>query len=118
LHVNGEGIESGLWQPREHKIYTNISSPLEITFVYRSTAYGYWGAQAVDALAAYLAMNWAMPVTQQSTIVQEQEALYEKKFRRARATNGAEGTPVMLEANTWVDARFSGEYIRLVEPAE
>ena len=117
LHVNGEGIESGLWQPREHKILTDLSSPIEISFVYRSTAYGYWGAAAVDALAAYLAMNWAMSVTQGSAITNDAEARYERKLRRARAANGAQGTPVMIQRNDWTDARV-GFSVPLVEPSD
>ncbi len=121
LYVNGEGIESGRWQPREHSIVTDLGTPIEITFIYRSTAYGYWGGPAIDAFSSMLAMNWAMPVTQDIGLMNAMEARYEKNLRRARAANGSQGSQPVLQTTSWLNARTiggaDGTGQKLVEPA-
>lgn len=117
LYVNGENLDSGRWQRREHKIVTDLGSPIEITYLWRSNTYGDWHPAAIRALSHYLASEWAMALTKNTEIADRAEAKYERSLRRAKAANGAEGTPMQLETNTWVDSRLGANRAPLVDPA-
>ena len=100
--------QSGNWTIEGRSILTNFDSPLPILFVQRVEDENLMDSTFRDALSAYLAMEWAQTLTNQDSIEQSMGAKFQVKLAEARAANGQEGTPMVMEANEWDHARWVG----------
>ena len=58
-----------------------------------------------EAIAARLAAELAIIMTDSNSLVQTMWTLYQDKLREARSVDGQEGTPDRIEADTYLNAR-------------
>ena len=59
-----------------------------------------------EALAARLAMEWAEPLSQTSTVGEQMASLYRNKLQVARVADGQEDRIKSIHAPDFIDARF------------
>jgi hypothetical protein len=106
--VQNQSIETGNWTVEGRSVLTNFDSPLPILFVRRIEDENMMDPLFRDALSAYLASEWAQPLTKQESIEESMARKFQLKLAEARAANGQEGTPQVMEANEWDHARWAG----------
>ena len=94
-------IESG-------RILSDLTSPIRIRYVKRVTSADEMDVLFRDALASRLAMEWAEPLSQTTSLTQEMAQLYQQKLRIARVADGQEDTHRRLVSSSFVDARGFG----------
>ncbi len=93
------------WRHEGRTIVTDMTAPLEIIYI---------GAIQVDemdatfreALAARLALEWAEPITQTSSVVAAMEALYRQKLQIARSSDGQEDRTRVIDSGSFINARW------------
>jgi len=86
------------------KILADVDT-LSIRYISRVTDPTIYDSQFVDLLAARLASEIAIPLTDNHTRQQEMMALYTIRLRAARTSDSQEGTPAVLDADLWTGAR-------------
>jgi len=94
------------WKIEGRQILTDLSSPLQITFIQRITNVELMDPLFRDALATRLAMEWAEKLTRSTDIKTMLEKEYQAKIREARSIDGQEGTLDDVMQTTWIDARW------------
>jgi len=92
------------WKVEGRKLITN-SDTISIRYIARITDPTQYDSQFVDLLSARLASELAIPLTDSNTRFQEMQALYQTRLKAARSSDAQEGTPDMLDATAWTDAR-------------
>lgn len=89
----------------EYRVLLTDEATCEIRYIAKMTNTGVYHPKFVDALAARLAASMALALTGSKT----KEKLAWEKYRLiladARSCEAMEGTPRVLEANEWLDAR-------------
>ena len=96
-------IETGTYEIYEDKIYTNRVT-CNIDYVYRIDE-TYFTPLFTKTLEFFLATQYAIPVTGNSTRMQEYMALYEAELRRAKHTDSAERPNVGIVDSPFTDVR-------------
>lgn len=105
LEIDNPGKEP--FQVEGGKILTNLTAPISIRYVAKITAAEQFDSLFVDALAAYLAAEWAERIMGGSTAKSsELRQTYEIKLQQARSMDGQESPPVLPEESSWIDSRF------------
>ena len=93
------------WRNEGGKIVTDMTAPLEIKYV-ALVDVDLMDSTFREALAARLAMEWAEPLSQTTTVVNSMASFYRNKLQVARVADGQEDRTQVLEVNAFVDARF------------
>lgn len=96
------------WKVEGRKILTDLAAPLNILYIAQVTDPNEFDALFREALSARLAMEWAEPVSGNTTLQAQMAQLYAAKLRDARGVDGQEGSPDALDIFEWVEARFAG----------
>lgn len=95
------------WKVEGRNIATSHESPLQLIYVARIVDEEVYTPQFIEALQARLALEWAEPLTRQSSIQQVMAALYERKITDAKAVEaGQTGLHEDTDEGTWVTSRF------------
>lgn len=102
LHMEDLSYE---FKIERRKLLTNEDS-CKILYVARIVAVAEWDKLLVDAVAARLAHELAIPITDSRTLAETRWALYESILSEARSIDAQEGTPEIFEVNTWINARL------------
>ena len=93
------------WRNESGQIVTDKTSPINIRYV-ASVLEGEMDATFREALAARLAMEWAEPLSQTSTVGQQMATMYRNKLQVARVADGQEDRIKIIDAPDFIDARF------------
>jgi hypothetical protein len=93
------------WQIESGKIVTDLTSPLNIKYIYRNTSVGSYDAELVEALSYKLAMTWVEPLIKAANLKEVMHELYRAALSSARGSDGQEGSPRKVESSTWLDVR-------------
>lgn len=94
------------WKVEQGKIATDLSAPIKIRYLARITDPTRWDALFYDAMASFLAKEWALKLTQQAELEKEKKEDFKSALAEARTADGQEGFPEVLEASEWLDSRF------------
>lgn len=87
-------------------ILTDLGAPLKIRYIARIEDPTKYSPLFIEALAARLALEWADPITGQTTTQAKMAELYQSKLAEARSIDGQEGTPQKLDVSSWTDSRI------------
>lgn len=94
------------WRNENRRILTDLSAPLQIKYVAQITDVNAMDPAFRDTLAARLAMEWAEPLAQTTTVQNAMSTLYRNKLQVARVADGQEDDQQILDAPSYIDARF------------
>ena len=94
------------WKVEGSQIVSDIGTPIKILYINQITDPTKFDSLFVDTFAAFLAAEWAEKVTGTAAVRQQMTELYMAKLTQARSSDGQEGTPDVLEANLWINARI------------
>jgi len=103
IQINNSGDQE--WRNEGGTIVTDMTAPLEIRYVARVDVDA-MDSTFREALAARLAMEWAEPLSQTSTVVNAMAAFYRNKLQVARVADGQEDRLRVIDASEFIDARF------------
>lgn len=103
VEVN-DAVDTG-WRNEGGKVVTNMEAPLEIKYI-GSVEVGQMNATFRDALAARLAMEWAEPLSQTTTVVESMVSFYRNKLQVARVSDGQEDQIRLMDYPDFIQARF------------
>lgn len=94
------------WEIEGRFILANTGAPLLMKFIKRITDPNEFDSLCTQAIAARLAADLAMPITQSQTHTDQMWKMYREKLMEARGINAQEGgAQEELQADTWLDAR-------------
>jgi len=93
------------WRNESGTVVTDITAPLKILYV-GTVLEGAMDATFREALAARLAMEWAEPLTQTSSVGDQMATLYRNKLQVARVSDGQEDRQRVIDAPDFIDARY------------
>ena len=103
VELNNDADED--WRNEGRTIVTDITAPLQIIYI-GSAQVDAMDSTFREALAARLAMEWAEPLSQTSSVVSAMSALYKNKLRVARVADGHEDSTREVSAPSFINARF------------
>lgn len=106
LTIEGEDEHAGRWTVEGRQILSNLSAPIQITYLRRISEPDDTDPLFREALSARLARELAEPLGKSTSLQQAMAEFYGAKLREARSADGQEGTPDVLVADTWLSARF------------
>lgn len=92
------------YQEENNKILTS-ESELLLRYIYRQDDPSTWSPGFAEALAWRLAREVCYNLTGNATMVQVCDEGYKKALAEARFVDGSVGTPQVLEADLWTQAR-------------
>lgn len=84
----------------------NFTSPVHVVYSRRMTVLSRWSPLAREALAGYIAMQVAMPVTQNSQMFEMARQVYEQAIGSAVQRDAQEGSATFLHEGRAVQARW------------
>jgi len=93
------------WRLESGKILTDLDAPLQIRYVARVLENA-MDATFREALASRLAMEWAEPLSQTTSVGQQMSTLYRNKLQVARTADGQEDRQRVISADSLIDSRF------------
>ena len=108
ISINGEDLNSCKWKVEGRKIVTDLTSPVEILFIFRAEDYGDYPPLFSDALAERCAAEWCQRVTGTDSTQQIHVNLSNRKINEAKSVDGQEGTPKKIGAGAWIESRWGG----------
>jgi hypothetical protein len=88
------------------KLLSDIEAPLHLVYVQRVTDYNKWDALAIEAFAAFLASEIAMPLMQDRQLRNDMVQLYKDKVSMARGKDAMDEPTDEFIADTWTRARL------------
>ena len=94
------------WKVEGSQIVSDIGTPIKILYINQITNPAQFDSLFVDTFSAFLAAEWAEKITGTAAVRQQMTELYMAKLTQARSSDGQEGTPEVLEANLWIQARI------------
>lgn len=103
LEVEGEdrGVE---YKVEGRKIVTDEGT-IKIRYLARVTDPNEYDANLIEALSAAMAAELAYPMINSAGLAQQMLELYRQKLSEARFTDATEGTPDVIEATDFINAR-------------
>ena len=104
-------IKSAGWK-REGRFLLARESTVYLWGVKRETDTGQFSPLFVQALAARLAAEMAIPLAENRQLQADLWALYQAKLADAAARDGQQGANEKIQSNSMVDARAQGGYYR------
>jgi len=93
------------WNNEGGKIVTDMTAPLEIRYI-ALVPVDSMDSTFREALSARLAMEWAEPLAQTSTVVSQMSSFYVNKLQVARAADGQEDRLRVIDSPSFVDSRY------------
>lgn len=93
------------WRNEGGKVVTDMTAPLEIRYV-ALVPVDLMDSTFREALAARLAMEWAEPLAQTTSVANSMATLYRNKLQVARVSDGQEDRLQTIDAPDFIDARF------------
>jgi len=90
------------------KILTDMAAPLNLIYVRDEQDPSVWDAMLVEAVAARLGAEIAMPITQSIDMRDRAWQLYRQKLQTARTTDAMDEPAGEFEADLWLRSRLSG----------
>jgi len=93
------------WRNEGGKIVTDMTAPLQIRYV-ALVSVDSMDSTFREALAARLAMEWAEPLTQTTSVANAMATLYRNKLQVARVADGQEDREKVIDAPGFIDARW------------
>lgn len=104
---NGDDLE---WRVEGRKVLCNVSAPLYIKYTARVTDLAQSDPLFFQALAARLASDTAVTLTENSGKAQDLWQVYQAKLREARAMDSQEGQAEPMPRGSWHDGRVGHEF--------
>lgn len=110
VEVNGESQDeaNGKWKVEGRAVVTNLTSPIEVRYIWKNVDYGDYDPLFDEALACRLAKEWAIDLTKRDSLKVAMDKDYLAALADARSVDGQEGTPEDLSNSSWINARWSG----------
>jgi len=102
----GQGDESKIpWNREEDKILTNNAERIYMRAIVQITDPNKYSPSFVQALAARLAADLCIPLTQDEKVQDKMEKLYEKKLAKAAMNDGRQGRSERTRSNSLTRVR-------------
>lgn len=108
-HTVYEG-EANDWVVEGRQILTDLGSPIRIKYTARVMDLAVSDPMFFQALAARLASDCAVTITESVDKASELWRVYSMKLREARATDAQEGQPQQLPKGSWHDGRVMNDF--------
>lgn len=106
VRVNGY-LDQGLrYEIEGRKIVTDMTAPLQLVYVSQVEDYNVWDSIALDAFAAFLASEVAMPLMQDRQLRNDMVQLYNDKIAEARGKDAMDEPTDEFIADTWLRSRL------------
>ncbi|MEW5725319.1 MAG: hypothetical protein AB1896_19550 [Thermodesulfobacteriota bacterium] len=102
--VSSPGTKVNEFRVEGRKLYTNLDEAT-IVYVRRETDATRFDQHFVRALAARLAAELALPITDQKSLAEAMWALYERELARAKGSDAAENQGIEPGEDSWLAAR-------------
>lgn len=115
LRLVGIEDQNGLFSIENRKILYD-GEIMRITYVALLTDVPSYDTLLVDALAARLASDMALPLLQSSQSMEQMWQLYELKLREAKFVDAQENSQQVLDADYWLNSRFGIADSRMSAP--
>lgn len=113
LYANRWRVEAGnLADSGKLFILTNLSGPIYIRYIAQITDPAVFDVLFVNALAARLAMDLAVPLAQSNTVAEGSAEKYRFWIGQARSMDAFESSPRQRPDPSWVAARFGSRGFR------
>lgn len=96
-------------------ILTNLGDPLKIRYTARITDATLFDPLFITTLAAHMAAEMAIPLTETRAKAQSLFQVYQQKLIEARKIDSQEGTPDPMQSGSWVDSRFGTDIPRYAD---
>jgi hypothetical protein len=109
MHTVYEG-NSYNWKIENGQILTDMGSPLYVKYTARVTDLASSDPLFFQALAARLAADCAVTITESVDKGANMFSIYQSKLREARAVDAQEGQPDGLPNGSWHDGRVQNEF--------
>ncbi len=103
ISINNDADED--WRLEAGKVVTDMTAPLEIIYI-QLVSEGDMDPTFREALAARLAMEWAEPLSQTTSVANSMATLYKNKLQVARVADGQEDRQRVIDAPDFISARF------------
>lgn len=100
----GEGAN---WVVENRQILTDMGAPIYIKYTYRCTDVAKFDPLFVAALAARIASDIAVNLSESVSRAQSLWQVYQAKLGEARRRDAQEGQPDQMPQGSWLDARQS-----------
>lgn len=97
--------EDGTGTVGRYIVAATTANPLEIKALLRTEDSGMWTPGFCQALAARIAADLCIPITQDKVLARDMWALYDKKLTDAAANDGRQGAPQKIRSNYLKNAR-------------
>lgn len=97
--------EADMWVVEGRQILTDLGDPIQIKYTKRETDTAVFDPLFVDTLAARIAADIAVQLTESAARAQQLWQLYQGKLVEARRRDAQEGQPESMPQGGWLDAR-------------
>lgn len=104
LRVVEAGAPPAPWRVEARRVLTDEGPPLPLLYVRAATETGLYDPLFVEALAARLAADLALRLTENAARAATLWEVYQAKLREARQVDGREGTADDLPVGSWLEA--------------
>jgi hypothetical protein len=108
-HTVYEGNDQD-WKVEGRKILTDMGSPIYIKYTKRITDLSASDPLFFDAVAARLAAQCAVSLSESTSKAAELWRMYQLKLREARAVDAQEGQAEAMPRGSWHDGRLANEF--------
>jgi len=98
------------WKVENRQVLCNISAPLPVKYTARVTDLASSDSLFFQALAARLASDSAVTITENSGKAQDMWQIYQAKLREARMVDSQEGQADSMPRGSWHDGRETGAF--------
>lgn len=96
-------------------ILTDLGEPLKIRYTARISDATLFDPLFITTLAAHIAAEVAIPLTETRAKAQSLWQVYQQKLIEARKIDSQEGTPDPMQSGSWVDSRFGADVPRYLD---
>jgi hypothetical protein len=100
--------EAEKWVVEGRQILTDMGDPIFVKYTGLVTDVGQFDALFMEALAARVASDIAVQLSESVSRAQGLWQVYQAKLVEARRRDAQEGQPDQLPRGAWIDARFDG----------
>lgn len=88
-----------------NRLLTNEST-ITLKYIYSNTDYASWSPDFAQLVAARMAVQLAHTVTNKNSFVTQAMQWYKEAERMAKGIESQEGSPVTINSDTFIDARY------------
>lgn len=100
--------EAQKWVVENRQILTDMGAPIYIRYTTNASAPAFFDPLFFEALAARIAADVAMPLSESAGRAEGLYRVYMEKLSEARRRDAQEGQPESMPQGSWLDARFGG----------